>query len=106
MPNLLNPLHPPSKHELSQQLSFSKQSKRSTRELTVSNVETATVAVDGVIAGEEAEEAAEETNAGATTIVEVAVEETDEAAKDQNRRMTLTNTAKGMAIEDTIQTNV
>jgi hypothetical protein len=66
------------------------------------------MAVDVAITGEEAEEVTEETNAAAITIEEVEVEEMDEAAsEDLNQyRMTLTNTVKGMVIEDTTRRSV
>src|SRR5947207_14445361 len=67
MQNLQNPLHPsPTKHEFSQQLSFSKQFKHSAHELTSFNAEMATVAVDAAIG--ETEEMAEETHAVVTTM--------------------------------------
>ena len=54
MPNLWISLHPPPmKHDPSQQLSSSKQSKPSTHEIIVFNVEMATVAMDAVTFGEE-----------------------------------------------------
>src|SRR5947207_14034475 len=83
MQNLQNPLHPPpTKHEFSQQLSFSKQFKHSAHELTSFNAKMATVVVNTAI--EEAEKMAEKTHAVATTM---ATAEADEAARDQNYRM-------------------
>src|SRR5947207_3722206 len=89
MQNLQNPLHSPStKHELSQQLSFSKQFKHSTHELISFNAKMTIAIVNAAIG--EVEEAIEKAHAMTTTMIIV---EADEVARDQNYRTILTNTA-------------
>ena len=96
MQNLQNPLHPPpTKYELSQQLSFSKQFKHSIHELTSFNAKMTTVIVDAAIG--ETEKMTEETHAIATTMV---IAGADEAARDQNYHTILTNIAKDTTNED------
>ena len=64
----------------------------------------ATIAVDADTIGEAAEEASEGAHVAATTItIQEDVETDDAALRDQDHLMILTNTAKSMAIEVTIQ---